>query len=81
MIWCRAAMVTTSSMTVRAMTPYLIGEITSVGDEAFRDKSKAMLKDRLQTRGAMVVPYSAPLLKRMCNAAVVIEDGKVTWFD
>ena len=60
---------------------YLIDEITSVGDEAFRDKSEAMLKDRLQTRGAIVVSHSAPLLKRMCDAAVVIEGGEATWFD
>lgn len=60
---------------------YLIDEITSVGDEAFRQKSEAMLRARLQTRGAIVVSHSAPLLKRMCDAAVVVEDGEATWFD
>ena len=60
---------------------YLIDEITSVGDEAFRQKSEAMLRARLATRGAVVVSHSAPMLKRMCDAAVVIEDGEATWFD
>ena len=60
---------------------YLIDEVTSVGDESFREKSEAMLRERLQTRGAVVVSHSAPLLKRMCSAAVVIENGEATWFD
>lgn len=60
---------------------YLIDEITSVGDEAFRRKSEAMLRARLMTRSAVVVSHSAPMLKRMCDAAVVIEDGEATWFD
>jgi capsular polysaccharide transport system ATP-binding protein len=60
---------------------YLIDEVTSVGDESFRQKSEAMLRDRLQTRGAIVVSHSGPLLKRMCEAAVVIENGEAVWFD
>ena len=60
---------------------YLIDEVTSVGDEAFRAKSEILLRDRLKTRGAIVVSHSAPMLKRMCSAAVVIENGEATWFD
>ncbi len=60
---------------------YLIDEITSVGDEAFRQKSEALLCARLETRGAIVVSHSAPMLKRLCDAAVVIENGEATWFD
>lgn len=60
---------------------YLIDEVTSVGDEGFREKSEAMLRDRLETRSAIVVSHSGPLLKRMCRAAVLIEDGEAVWFD
>jgi capsular polysaccharide transport system ATP-binding protein len=60
---------------------YLIDEITSVGDESFRAKSEAMLGERLKTRGAIVVSHSAGLLKRMCQSAVVIENGEAWWFD
>ncbi len=60
---------------------YLIDEVTSVGDESFREKSEAMLQDRLQTRGAVVVSHNGALLRRLCNAAVVIESGQATWFD
>lgn len=60
---------------------YLIDEVTSVGDEAFREKSEAMLRDRLVSSGAVVVSHNASLLRRMCDAAVVIEDGQAAWFD
>lgn len=60
---------------------YLIDEVASVGDESFRQKSEAMLRQRLASSGAVVVSHSAPLLKRMCSAAVVIENGEATWFD
>ncbi|MEQ9039233.1 MAG: ABC transporter ATP-binding protein [Silicimonas sp.] len=60
---------------------YLIDEVASVGDESFRQKSEAMLRQRLASSGAVVVSHSAPLLKRMCSAAVVIENGDATWFD
>ncbi|WP_413718506.1 ABC transporter ATP-binding protein [Silicimonas sp. MF1-12-2] len=60
---------------------YLIDEVTSVGDESFRQKSEHMLRARLETRAAIVVSHSAPLLKRMCKAAVVIENGEAAWFD
>ena len=60
---------------------YLIDEVTSVGDAAFRDQSEAMLADRLSTRGAIVVSHSLPLLERMCDAAVVLHTGKATWFE
>lgn len=60
---------------------YLIDEITSVGDESFRERSEAMLRARLERRGAIVVSHSAPMLRRMCDAAVVIENGEATWCD
>lgn len=60
---------------------YLIDEVTSVGDEAFREKCETMLKHRLESRGAIVVSHSAPMLKRMCTSSIVIEGGRATWFD
>lgn len=60
---------------------YLIDEVTSVGDESFRQKSEELLRDRLRSRGAIVVSHSGDLLRRMCDAAVVIEEGKALWFD
>lgn len=60
---------------------YLIDEVTSVGDVAFRQKSEIVLRDRLATRGAIVVSHNLDLLTRICEAAVVVENGHAMWFD
>ena len=59
---------------------YLIDEVTSVGDAAFREKSEALLAARMKDRAAVVVSHNLPLLERMCTAAVVLEHGRATWF-
>lgn len=60
---------------------YLIDEITAVGDAAFREKCEAALAERLAGRSAVVVSHSLGFLKRVCDAAVVMEDGQAAWFD
>lgn len=60
---------------------YLIDEVTAVGDAAFREKCEATLAERLAGRSAIVVSHSLGFLKRVCDAAVVIEDGEAEWFD
>ena len=60
---------------------YLIDEVTSVGDAAFREKCEEMLADRLGTAGAIVVSHNLGFLRRVCDAGVVIEDGVADWFD
>lgn len=60
---------------------YLFDEVTSVGDAAFREKSEALLVERLTHRSALVVSHNLPLLERMCSAAVVLENGHAQWFD
>lgn len=60
---------------------YLIDEVTSVGDAAFREKCERMLTHRLTSAGAIVVSHNLGFLRRVCNAGVVIEDGVTDWFD
>ena len=60
---------------------YLIDEITSVGDAAFRERSEAMLLARLEQRGAIIVSHNMGLLRRVCDAGVVFESGRAEWFD
>ena len=64
-----------------AFDTYLIDEITAVGDAAFREKCEAALAERLAGRSAVVVSHSLGFLKRVCDAAVVMEDGQAAWFD
>ena len=60
---------------------YLIDEVTSVGDAAFREKCEHMLAHRLQTAGAIVVSHNLGFLKRVCDAGVVIENGVADWYN
>lgn len=63
------------SMAVQFDT-YLIDEVTAVGDAAFRAKSEAILKERLEHSGAIIVSHSLPLLERLCTSGVVLDRGR-----
>lgn len=60
---------------------YLVDEVTSVGDAAFKRKSQAIFEERMQNAGAIVVSHSMPQIRRMCDAGIVIEDGRLRFFD
>lgn len=60
---------------------YLVDEVTSVGDAAFKDKSMRVFKERMQDRAAIVVSHSMPMIKQMCQHGAVIENGKMTYYD
>lgn len=60
---------------------YLIDEVTSVGDAAFRKKCTLVLNERLKTAGAIVVSHSDATLRSLCSAGMVLEKGNLTWHD
>ena len=60
---------------------YLVDEVTSVGDGAFRQKSVQVFDDRMERSGAIVVTHSPPMVRRMCQMAVVLEHGKLVFYD
>lgn len=60
---------------------YLIDEVTAVGDRAFREKSSALLRDRLQHSNAIVVTHSLKEARRLCGAGAVLERGELTYFE
>lgn len=59
---------------------YLIDEVTAVGDAAFRRKCTEYLRDRLKSSGAIVVSHSLPMLKEICDGAMVLESGVLQYF-
>lgn len=59
---------------------YLVDEITAVGDAAFKEKSSTLFKARMASAGAIVVSHSAQLIRNLCDAAIVLEAGKMTYF-
>lgn len=60
---------------------YLVDEVTSVGDAAFRTKSARLFEERRKTSGAIVVSHSSPMIRKMCDMGAVLEDGEVTFYD
>lgn len=60
---------------------YLVDEVTSVGDAAFRRRSSEVLSARMQHASAIVVSHAMPLIRQICDAGAVLEDGRLTWFD
>src|SRR5690606_18615326 len=59
---------------------YLIDEVTSVGDAAFRKKSANFLNDRTKTSAAIVVTHSTSMVRQLCQQAAIVEDGKLTYY-
>ena len=68
------------SMGIRFDT-YLVDEVTSVGDAAFRAKSEEIFRLRLEESGAVVVSHSMEMIRRICDAGAVLEDGRIEWFE
>lgn len=60
---------------------YLVDEVTSVGDAQFKAKSSKLFKARLQTAGAFVVSHSMRMVRDLCAVGVVLEGGKLYYYD
>ncbi len=64
-----------------AFDTYLVDEVTSVGDASFRAKAERVFLDRLNRSGAIFVSHSMEMVRRLCTAAVVLENGKGVYYD
>jgi capsular polysaccharide transport system ATP-binding protein len=64
-----------------AFDTYLVDEVTAVGDAAFRTKSNDLFQARMQTAGSVVVSHSMGLVRELCDAAAVLEAGKLIYYD
>lgn len=60
---------------------YLVDEVTSVGDAAFRSKATELFNARMAEAGAIVVSHSMPQIRQMCDAALVLEHGQARYFE
>lgn len=60
---------------------YLVDEITAVGDAAFRARSDFVFKERMKHAGAVVVTHSMGQVRSLCDAAAVLDNGKLTFYD
>ncbi|MEX3017128.1 ABC transporter ATP-binding protein [Gymnodinialimonas hymeniacidonis] len=63
-----------------AFDTYLVDEVTGAGDASFRQKSKAVFRDRMQKAGAIMVNHNLAELREYCDHALVLEDGRLRYF-
>lgn len=59
---------------------YLVDEVTSVGDAAFRKKSLEFFRNRLRQAGLIMVSHSMTTLREYCNCGIVLEGGNATYY-
>lgn len=69
-----------TSMGIRFDT-YLVDEVTAVGDAAFKRKSRAVFRKRMETSGAILVSHAMPDLRQFCDSGIVLDQGRLTYFD
>lgn len=60
---------------------YLVDEVTAVGDAAFRRKSRAVLRARLDAASAIMVSHNMDELADICDAGLVLGRSEARWFD
>jgi capsular polysaccharide transport system ATP-binding protein len=60
---------------------YLIDEVTSVGDASFKDKSDALIKNKMENSNIILVSHSVGKIKKFCNAGILIGRKEVTYYE
>jgi capsular polysaccharide transport system ATP-binding protein len=60
---------------------YLVDEVTSVGDANFKSKSSSVFLARMEKSSAFVVSHSMRMVRTLCIAGAVLEDGKLIYYD
>jgi capsular polysaccharide transport system ATP-binding protein len=60
---------------------YLVDEVTSAGDERFRQKCKDALHRRREHGTLILVSHDPATLKAYCSRAAVLDNGALTFFE
>ncbi|MBS9783628.1 MAG: ABC transporter ATP-binding protein [Pasteurella sp.] len=60
---------------------YLIDETTAVGDENFRKKCHHVFKEKLKNSQIIMISHSAGTIKEYCDCGLLLDKGKVTYFE
>ena len=59
---------------------YLVDEIIGVGDAAFRARCRAAFQRRMQRARLIMVSHNPDALRLFCQAGLVLEGGRLTYF-
>ncbi len=60
---------------------YLVDEVTSVGDAAFKKSSSEVFLARMRTAGAFVVSHSMQQVRELCDVGIVLDKGRAIFYD
>ena len=60
---------------------YLVDEVISVGDAAFRVKSRKAFDELAKRAGMVVASHDESIIKNFCHAAIWLHEGQAHWFD
>ena len=60
---------------------YLVDEVIGVGDTAFRRKCAKAFRERMGRARVLMVSHNPATLREFCNAGLVIESGRLTFYD
>ncbi len=60
---------------------YLVDEITAVGDAAFKRKCAEAFREKAETSNILMVSHSTSTVKEYCDAGIVLENGRLTYYD
>ncbi|MBT9386517.1 ABC transporter ATP-binding protein [Pseudooceanicola sp. CBS1P-1] len=59
---------------------YLVDEVLGAGDSHFQHKCRAAFRARADQARLVMVSHSMPMLREFCDAALVIDNGTLTFF-
>ncbi|GAA6198048.1 ABC transporter ATP-binding protein [Pseudophaeobacter sp.] len=60
---------------------YLVDEVTAVGDRTFKRKSREIFAARMEDSSAIMVNHSMNQIRKFCDAGIVLEMGKMQYFE
>lgn len=60
---------------------YLVDEVTSVGDAAFKEKSQAVFLERMEHRSSIVVSHAMGFIRSTCQHGAVLERGRLHYYE
>ena len=54
---------------------YLIDEVTAVGDTAFKEKSRAILREKMKSANILLVSHNMKMVREFCDEVVLLREG------
>jgi capsular polysaccharide transport system ATP-binding protein len=60
---------------------YLVDEVTAVGDQDFKDRSRAAFRERSDRSSVIIVSHNMKTIQDYCSRAAVLKNGRLELFD